>query len=388
MHIVYQSDCLNIHDYRFLAKLASSGHGVTLVTYRATGVPAAIASLSGLRILHRPLLRFEADWMTRAEGHSPRVVLTRRIGLLLAIVDFRAKLHSLHHDVIHAGMVQTSGLIAALSGSPRFLLMPWGSDILVAPARSLLHWSVTQYVLRKAPLITCDCEAVKQRIVQLTGYAAERIHVIPWGIDRSLFNPHAVGNGLRRKLGWDDKTILIMTRNFEPIYGHRHFLAALPEVVRAAPDVRVVLVGSGHLESELRLQVETLGLTGYVHFAGRVDNDKLPAYLVETDIYASTSLSDGTSLSLLEALACALPVVVTDVPANLEWVRHGENGFVVPRRDEQLLATRLIELQADRAMQNEMGNYNLALAQERADWDSNFTKVEALYEVLAHVPAC
>lgn len=383
MRIVYQSDGLNVHDYRFLAKLAQSEHDVILVTYRASGVPASITSLPGLRILRRPLFRFNVDWDTLDKGNSLIGVLSRRVGLLRAILDFRAKIHVLRPDVIHAGMVQTSGLMTALSGFRPFLLMPWGSDILVAPRRSPWHWLATQYVVRRAQMISCDCEAVKQVIVRLTGYPHEKIHVIPWGIDLHLFRPRPISNGLRSTLGWEGKKILIMTRNFEHVYGHRYFLTSLPEVIRAVPDTRVVLVGYGSLESQLRLQVERLGLTDHIYFAGKIENERLPEYLNEADIYISTSLSDGTSLSLLEAIACALPVVVTDVPANLEWIQDGENGFIVPRRDSSTLAQRLIQMLHHVVLRQEMRECNLVLARERADWDRNFGRIEELYETMA-----
>jgi glycosyltransferase involved in cell wall biosynthesis len=110
----------------------------------------------------------------------------------------------------------------------------------------------------------------------------------------------------------------------------------------------------------------------------------MPAYLNASDLYVSSSLSDGTSLSLLEAMACGLPVVVTDVPAILEWVVNGENGLVVPRRSIDELAEAIIYLLQREDVRKEMGEKNIAIAKERADWDKNFKKLEDIYETLVY----
>lgn len=108
----------------------------------------------------------------------------------------------------------------------------------------------------------------------------------------------------------------------------------------------------------------------------------MPAYLNASDLYVSSSLSDGTSLSLLEAMACGLPVVVTDVPAILEWVADGENGLVVPRQSIEELAEAIVHLLENEDLAIEMGNKNLVIAKERADWNKNFQKLVQIYEKL------
>jgi glycosyltransferase involved in cell wall biosynthesis len=134
------------------------------------------------------------------------------------------------------------------------------------------------------------------------------------------------------------------------------------------------------LELQLKALAQELNLADRIRFLGEIPNHELPKYLNASDLYVSSSLSDGTSLSLLEALACGLPVVVTDVPANLEWVEDGINGLVVPRQSSEELAKAVITLLKDEQYAQEMGKKNLALARKRADWDRNFAKLEELYQ--------
>ena len=128
--------------------------------------------------------------------------------------------------------------------------------------------------------------------------------------------------------------------------------------------------------------MSALNLDEYVYFAGFVPNDELPLYLNDSDLYVSPSLSDGTSASLLEAMACGLPVVVTDVPAILEWTTPNHNGIIVPRQNTTALAEGLIRILKDKTARVEMGERNQTLVRERADWDKNFADFQALYDQL------
>ena len=173
-----------------------------------------------------------------------------------------------------------------------------------------------------------------------------------------------------------------MTRSFEPVYAVHDFLRALPAVVHAQPDVRVLIIGRGSLEGALRQLADKLGLAPHLHRTGFVENSQLPQYLNAADLYVSSSLSDGTALSHLEAMACGLPVVLTDTPSSFEWVTDGHNGRIVPRQNPEALATAIVELLQDSEQRRAMARRNVAIARERADWDQNFAKLEWMYEML------
>jgi glycosyltransferase involved in cell wall biosynthesis len=382
MRVAYVSDFLNVHDERFLKKLSAGGYDTTLVTfYPRPQIPENLSALPNVRVVHNFIPPYP-DVTAK-----PKVRIINSVAIRLAFwrgfALFRRALKESQPDVVHAGWVTSCGLMSALSGVRPFLLMPWGSDVLLSHrttrARVKLQW-----VARRADRITCDCEAVKERLVTQVNYPADNVLVVPWGIDLNLFRPRThEAQALRSSLGWEDKKILVMTRSFEPVYGVEDFLNALPEVVCCQLDTRVILIGRGSLESKLRTVVDGFNLRDIVHFAGFVPNDELPKYLSAADVYVSSSLSDGTSLSLLEAMACALPVVATDVPANLEWIVDGFNGCVVPRQDSRTLAARLMDLLKDDDMRRTMAQRNFAIAQERANWDENFRKIEGLYESMS-----
>src|SRR5262249_26000514 len=229
--------------------------------------------------------------------------------------------------------VYSSGLIAALTRFRPWLLMPWGSDVQVMPYQSHGRRIAARYILHQPDMITCDCQAVKDAIIRLSGYSADRIVIAPWGVDLHQFRPTNQFSSIRSQLGSERSKILIVTRQLKSFYGIEYLISAMPLILAAEPQVRLVVCGDGPLETTLRNIVAQLHLESVVHFAGFVANHLLPGYLNAADIYVSPSLEDGSSLSLMEAMACGLPSVVTNIPAVLEWVKHGHNGYVVAKRD-------------------------------------------------------
>jgi L-malate glycosyltransferase len=374
MRIAYVSEVLSIHDYRFLKKMVDNHYDVHLYAMRV-GIPEAIASLKNITISRPDFYRDEA---------KPRSWLQRKYDYWRAIGDLKQWLIRIKPDILHAGWVTGSGYISALSGFHPFVLMPWGSDVLIEAKQSLFGRNRAKTAIKRADAITCDCQEVKKALLSIVHYPEDRISVFPWGIDLGLFNSdhRERAQKIRADLGWQKNKIMIMDRSFEPVYGHQYFINALTEVFASCEEARVILVGEGAIKVEISKMAAKLGLSDKIMFAGRVRNEELPAYLCASDIYVSTSLSDGTSLSLLEAMACGLPAVVTDVPANLEWIVDDINGYIAPRGDRHLLAKKLILMLNNNGKSKIFGQTNRTIVREKADWDKNFRKLEIIYRSL------
>jgi glycosyltransferase involved in cell wall biosynthesis len=416
MRIAYLSRLLTIHDYRFLQKLVTGGYETWLITSYQEELPENIRTLPNLQVerlqtLHRydprrlvwsvlpwqlwfGLLRLVQEPAKGLLGapaggalHAQHPLV--RIGFWTLARQYERLIQLLQRiqpHVLHAGWVQGDGLLAAATGFHPFLLMPWGSDILVLPKRSKGDCTLARYVIQHADLITCDCQVVKEEILALAPYDPEKIVVFPWGIDLRLFQRNQeAGQAIRTQLGWQDKKILIMTRSFLPVYAVDDFLQALPIVLAAEPETRVLLIGRGEREAALKQLAERLGLGTFIHWTGFVPNTQLPHYLSAADLYVSSSLSDGTATSHLEAMACGLPMVLTDTPSTFEWVNDGVNGRVVPRANPPALAQAIVELLQQPDLRHIMGERNLTIAQARADWDKNFAKLETMYQTLCGI---
>ncbi|MFX0152236.1 MAG: glycosyltransferase family 4 protein [Candidatus Hodarchaeota archaeon] len=362
-----QSNC-GSHTERFLRKMEVK-HEVHFVSLK--DIPVDFCK-------QHPLVSFYAFNLSLPGFFSIKSFLTLIRGTIL----LKQIIKKIKPDILFGGWIQTDGFICALANYHPFLLMPWGSDVLIYPFMNIFLKKGSNWVINRADKITCDAEHVKKTIADLSKRNLEDISVIPWGVELDIFNSTIQGFNLRAQLGWRDNIILIMTRSFEPVYNVSTFLNVLPSLCKEFSDLRVILCGTGSLNNDFRNFIRSHGLEEVVHFPGFVPRDSLPFYYAAADIYISSSISDGTSLSLLEAMAMGLPVIVSEIPAILEWVKHDYNGYVFPSQNEEALKSCIKQLIVDLKLRKKFSRMNKQITLRRANWDDNYKKLESLFQEL------
>ena len=167
------------------------------------------------------------------------------------------------------------------------------------------------YICKKAQHITCVSEVQKKEIERL-GIKGEKISVFPMCIEEDFLE---VGRSRERSLSLDSGPITILSnRNLLPIYNVSLLIRAIPIVLQEEPNTKFFIAGDGPERDHLEKEAKKLNVNSSLQFLGRVPHEEMPNLLARADIYISTSLYDGTSVSLLEAMACGTFPVVTDIP--------------------------------------------------------------------------
>ncbi len=360
MRILYFSRNYTPHDYRFLTSLVHAGHEV-----------------------HH--LRLENSSRSSEQRQLPREVnqhaLTSvgKVYSLSGLIDYRKKLtqllDQLQPDLVHAGPIQSPAFLVAASGFQPLISMSWGSDILVEAERNMAMRMITRYTLRRSSLLFCDCQVVLEKATRI-GFPRDNIVTFPWGVNLDDFKPGGDG-GLRSRMGWarDGEFVLLSLRSWEPIYGVDVAVRGFILAANKLPNLRLILLGEGSQGGMIKDMIKHAGLLGRVHFGGQVAYGELANYYRAADLYLSASHSDGSSVSLMEALASGTPVLVSDIPGNLEWVQNGREGWLFPDGDEDKLAERI--QWAENHPQDLAGMSKAARlrAEERADWSKNFERM-------------
>ncbi len=211
----------------------------------------------------------------------------------------------------------------------------------------------------------------------------ERTVVFPWGIDLEQYTPknwQTGGPGDRGAEGRDKPFTLFCNRSWEPRYGVDVLARAFVSVAKTNPGVRLLLLGGGSQSNRIRQILLGGGVMDLVHMPGQVSQTDLPRWYHKADIYISPSHVDGSSVSLLEALGCGLPCLVSDIPSNKEWVTDGENGWLFPDGDADKLAARITRAIEGRDGLPAFGRAARAVAEARADWKVNSQKLVYAYE--------
>ncbi len=290
----------------------------------------------------------------------------------LAVPRVRDIIATYKPHIINAHFLPNYGLIAALINRTPWIYSSWGSDIMVLPEKSFLHMKRTQFVLARASFITSDADVMTKRLVDL-GVSPGRILTVPFGVDAEKFSPSATGVE-------NEKPRIVSCRKLEKVYSVKTLIQAFPAVKAELPDATLTIAGEGSLKKKLIAEAKEMGDTDDILFVGDVDHDKVPTLLREHNIYVSTALSDTTSVSLLEAMACGLYPVVTDIPANREWIIDGTNGSRFAPGNPDILAEAIIAAWKNRRIRNEALECNRAIILERAKWHQNMALVNGLFE--------
>ncbi len=263
------------------------------------------------------------------------------------------------------------GLAAPLAGRPPVV---WGVHLTVADRRGLkpatrLIIRLNAWLSRRLPAAIVCCAEAARRTHAALGYDASRMIVIPNGVDLDRFRPDPGARArLRAALGLPADALLIgMAARFDPHKDHRNFLRAAAILHAAQPEVHFVLWGkeiTPH-NAALTAEIETGGLQGVVHLLGlRADAPALNAGL---DLAALSSWGEAFPLVLVEAMACGVPCVATEVGDAAQIV--GETGRLVPPRDPQALARAWLEM------------LQLSPSERQARGRAARQRVEALYSL-------
>ena len=212
------------------------------------------------------------------------------------------------------------------------------------------------------------------RDLALRTWPGGAIEVVPNGVDLERFQP-AQGKG---EEDHGNRWVLTVVAQWIERKGLQYLIEALAQLPSSLREkVRLRLCGGGGYEGELRRRVREAGLDEQVEFAGLIAYDEIPRQLRQSDVFVLPSLQEGLPLSLLEAMACGLPVAVTAVGGIPGVVKDGENGLLVPAADPVALREALVRLLTDPALRRNLG----AAARRTAEaW--SWTAVWERYEKL------
>ncbi len=354
MRILYFSRDYCPHDHRMLSAILAGGHEAWYLRLED----------AGRRLESRPLPEGTRaiDW----RGGKRRF---NWLDLPLLTRDMQRVLKQVQPDLVHAGPLQSAGWIAALSGFHPLLGMSWGFDLMQDARRSAVMRRITRTVLSRLDWLFGDCQAVLDNAAAM-GYDLRRSTRFPWGVDLTHFSS---GNStvLREDLGWQDASVCFCNRSWEPKYGVDVVVRAFVQAAQSLPNLRLILAGSGSQRTTIEQILREGGVLERVHFAGQIPNTELPEWYRAADVYISASHTDGSSVSLMEALACGLPVVVSDIPSNLEWVAEGEQGWLFKDGSVDELAACLLRMQTSKVDLAVMRIKARRKAEEMANWEKN-----------------
>lgn len=356
MKICHLGDASVIHTWRWVDSMQKKGHETYLISLKPPREEFVNPNIKIHVIPHKNL-------------KNP-------LNLISTIIRIRKLVKKINPDLINAHYVTHYGFFATMTGKP-FICSAWGSDIVVLPQKSKIIKLITKFILKRASAITCDAYHMEKSIENL-GADKNKIHIVYYGLDLKKINPEELRARFKRQY---DQPVIITVRNLEPRYDTETIIKSVPYVIKEFPDAKFLIIGDGSQRKYLEDLCKSVNCSNNVEFLGRIVNDRLPEFFVCSDVYVSPSLADGgLGSATAEAMACELPVVITDFGDNRRWVEEGKNGFVINLKNHEELASRIIELLKNKAMREEMGKRNRDVIQTRLNVDTEMAKLDNLYK--------
>jgi glycosyltransferase involved in cell wall biosynthesis len=260
-------------------------------------------------------------------------------------------------DVVLAGPLPHLAEHALAIGDAPVVAVSWGSDLLRDVVSDPKLARRTAAVFARAAAVIVDSQAGAE-VAVAHGADPATVYRFPWGIDLMAHPFMPVPDGPVR---------LVSLRSLVPEY----LIETLLRAIALTPDVEVDLAGDGSASHALHALAEEMGVSDRVRFHGAVPEAGVPALLAQAHVHVSTTPTDGSSISLLQALATGRPSIVVDNPANREWIVPELTGWLVPPGDAEALAACIAAVCADPEPLPRMAAAGRQIAEAHADWTVN-----------------
>jgi L-malate glycosyltransferase len=368
----------SIHVQRWARHFSQRGFDVSLLSFYQPrtdyGGRPAVHFVRARRPAAGPSRAPSAGAISRFPGILRLVTAAR-----LRAAGFYRELDRINPDVVHAHYVSDYGFLAALSGRHPMVVSAWGSDLLVDPGLSAITRRLVRWVLRRADLITYDADQVRD-VARTLGASSEHMLRIVLGVDRDLLDALRA----RKVPPAERQPVILSLRSLErAMYNVDVVIRAMPSVLARVPAARLLIGNEGALRPTLEALAGSLGVAGSIEFVGMARGPtELALLLGRAAVYVSVPSSDGTSVTLLEAMSAGAYPIVSDLAANREWV-GSDGGAVVPAREAAPLADAIVEALNDPARRAAAAEPNLELVSRQGSWDVNMARMEDAYRGLA-----
>lgn len=268
-------------------------------------------------------------------------------------------------DILHAHYASSYGLLGALSLFKPYLVSVWGNDVFDFPKKSFIHKSIIKFVFRRADRIYSTSKVMADEI---NIYTKKEVNIIPFGVDSNLFRPFKV-----EKLFGDDTTVIGCVKSLSFKYGIEYLLDAFSIIKEKIKDrkIKLLIVGDGTLKNQLVERARQLKIYQDVLFYGAVPHSKVPEIYNMIDIAVFPSVWESFGVSNLEAAACEVPQVASDIGGFKEIIKDGVTGFLVDPENPEAIASKVIELINDDDLRKKIGKSARQYVMDNFEWNKN-----------------
>lgn len=351
MKVVLFGPSKSIHTHKWAVYFKNQGHEVRVITF------ANHFSKENAQ---------EVDTITLPETRGGK------LGYLFTVPALKRVLQSWKPDIFHAHFISSYGFVGALTGYKPFFVSVWGKDIFDFPKSSGVNRKIIEFTLGRANVVMSTSHIMAK---ETNLYTNKKVWVTPFGVDTTKFTPTLVQK---------EETAPVRVGTVKALsdkYGIADLIKGFARLNTRYPESELVIAGDGPQRKEYEALATSLGIRSAVTFLGKIPHDQVPMTIQSMDIFAvpSTENSESFGVAAVEAMACGVPVIVSNVGGLPEVVVADETGIVIDKQSPNQLGEALIRLATSPDIRTKMSQKGVEHVAAHYDWIKNANYMESLY---------
>lgn len=295
----------------------------------------------------------------------------QKLNYLKALPFIRRIIKEEKPDIVHSHYISSYGLLGVLSGFKPLVSSVWGTDIVKFPRFSPLHKAAIKYVLSKSTKILATSDFLANEIGL---YSSKNVEITHFGVDISKFNPKENSSN-------DNEITIGIVKNLESNYGIDLLLKVFSSVISKVKDkkVKLIIAGDGTKASEFKEIAQSLNLNGEVKFLGRVPNNEIQSVHNLCDFEVYPSLFEAFGVSVIEASACGVPVIATNIGGLPAIIINNETGLLIEPGNFTMLEEAMLKMINDKDLREKLGKAARNHIVKNYNFDDSVNKVISIY---------
>ena len=358
MKVVYLAPASSMHAIRWANSMAEKGIAIFYVTNKIDFID---------KLDERVKVRY--------------LKFPKPLGFILNKFVLEKIVREIKPNLVHVHQAAGYAFLASISSIGKTLTSIYGWEVYDLPYKSIFHKKVVERGLSKSNFLASTSNVMKFQTLHVYPNLKHDILVTPFGVDTNKFKKENSNNNSNNNNN-NNLTIGIV-KKLEDKYGIKYLIIGFNKLLKKGKkDLKLVIIGKGSKEKELKEMVLKFGIEKNVEFIGRIPHSEVSEYLNKFDIYCAPSVlnSESFGVAIVEASACEIPVVVSDVGGLPEVVENGKTGYVVESRNSDILAQKLYELCESKKLREKLGKNGREKVLKEYDWNSNVNEMIKIYE--------
>ena len=360
MKVLLLSDTHSEHTEKWALALANNGVKIGLFSFNKASYEWYI---------HENItVFFEPDKKINAESTLTKLAYIKYVSILKKIIKH------FKPDILHAHYATSYGLVGALANFHPFVISSWGSDVMKFPNKNFVAKSILKYNFKKANLLCATSYTIKDYINQVIKIP---VSVIPFGVNIDVFKPKQV-----EPLFGKNDFVLGSIKPIESLYNIDILIKAYAKLLPLYSHLKLVIIGEGTEQNALKQLCRDFGIFDNVLFTGRIPFKDISTYYNKIDVLVNISEYESFGVSVVEAMACSKPVIVTNVGGLKEVVKDDSVGLKVNVADVEDTVNAIERLINDKSLYNQIAINARKHVIENYNWEDNLKQMMDEYSKL------